>query len=308
MRREASLFASAAGWGLPYQPAPAVAAVSPGVTSFRYPSRCCSLEAEDPSALCQNWQRIDSFQEGAPSEGPSAALLQNLDEYLARVEFPEQSAEQQPSLYTDSDAQPGGNHSWMHSNEPDGLLSMLPQKDSQPMSSGMLPLLSQKDSEPVSSGSAADEALLQAAAALGPCKQASAEQQARSSEAERTQGVPMAGIDMLEKCTEEVSLGSASHMLEDILMQAASSDSSADCFSAAPGQQPLGAVSSALQQALPGLAVPGRKRGRPRRYDTTLPIGECIDAACTLSCSCMYHVRAHWQSRRSQVHLASPAA
>lgn len=290
------LFASSAGWGLPCRPAPAVAAVSPGVTSFRYPSRCHSIEAEDPFALCQNWQPIDSFQEGEPSEGPSAALLQSLDEYLASVECPEQSAEQQPSLYTDSDAQPGGNHSWMHGNEPDGLLTLMLQKDSQPMSSGMLPLLSQKDSEPVSSGSAADEALLEAAAALGPCKQASAEQQARSSEAERTQGIALAGIHVLEECTEEASLGSANHMLEDIFMQAASSDSSADCFSATPGQQPLGAVSSALQQAPPGLAVPGRKRGRPRRYDTTLPIGEYSDAGCTLSCSYMYHVRARWQS------------
>ena len=225
----------------------------------RYPSRCCSLDAEDPPALCQNWQPIDSFEEEGPSEGPSAALLQSLDEYLASVEFPEQSTEQQPSLYSDSDAQPGGNHSWMHSKEPDGLLSLLSQKDSQPISSGMLPLLPQKDGEPVSSGSAADEALLQAAAALGPCKQASAEQQAKSSEA---------------KCTEGVSLGSASHMLEDIFMQAASSDSSADCVSAAPCQQPFGAVSSALQQAPPGLAVPGRKRGRPRRYNTILPLGE----------------------------------
>lgn len=239
-----------------------------------HPSRCCSLDAEDPPALCQNWQPVDSCQKEGPSEGPCAALLQSLDEYLASVEFPEQSTEQQPSLYSDSHAQPGGNHSWMHSNEHDGLLSLLSQKDSQPIPSGMLPLLPQKDGEPVSYGSAADEALLQAAAALGPCKQASAEQQARSSEAECTEGVPLAGIHTLDGCAEEVSLGSASHMLEDIFMQAASSDSSADCFSAEPGQQPFGAVSSALQEAPPSLAIPGRKRGRPRRYDTTLPLGE----------------------------------
>ena len=64
-------------------------------------------------------------------------------------------------------------------------------------------------------------------------------------------------------------------MLDDMYMQADSSDGSADWFSAA--QAPSFAIDpSTLRQAAQPLPIVGSKRrGRPRRYDTTLPLGKC---------------------------------
>ena len=64
-------------------------------------------------------------------------------------------------------------------------------------------------------------------------------------------------------------------MLDDMYLQADSSDGSADWFSAAQAPA-FGADPSALQQAAQPVAVPSKRRGRPRRYDTTLPLGEWI--------------------------------
>ena len=72
----------------------------------------------------------------------------------------------------------------------------------------------------------------------------------------------------------------ADGMLEDIFMQGASSDGSADWFSSAQAE-PFGIDPSTLQQAAAQpSSIPCRKRGRPRLYDTTLPLGECGQASC----------------------------
>ena len=73
-----------------------------------------------------------------------------------------------------------------------------------------------------------------------------------------------AGESLLQEAGSRV----ADDLFDDIIHQAASSDSSAEWFSA-PRMQ-LHAQLSLAQPA----AAPSRKRGRPRRYDTTLPLGE----------------------------------
>ena len=76
-----------------------------------------------------------------------------------------------------------------------------------------------------------------------------------------------------ESLSHEASIRAADDLLDDFLHQAASSDSSAEWFSAAR-MQPHVHLSVAPQTLAPSSAVPSRKRGRPRRYDTTLPLGE----------------------------------
>ena len=83
----------------------------------------------------------------------------------------------------------------------------------------------------------------------------------------------------------EASLESADPMLDDMFLQADSSDGSADWFSSAQAQPCLESLSMQLQpsmqqQAAQPLVIPSRKRGRPRRYDTTLPLGEPGQACC----------------------------
>ena len=88
-------------------------------------------------------------------------------------------------------------------------------------------------------------------------------------------------------CAEQPSWGSeglcweaspepADPLLDDTFAQGASSDSSADWLGSAHGL-PLLPEPSALQQVA---HIPNRKRGRPRRYDTTLPLGEWGWAGC----------------------------
>lgn len=77
----------------------------------------------------------------------------------------------------------------------------------------------------------------------------------------------------------EASPELADPMLDDLHMQADSSDCSAEWFSAAHAQ-PFGIEASPLQQTAQPLPIPGKKRGRPRRYDTTLPLGEHSLASC----------------------------
>ena len=71
----------------------------------------------------------------------------------------------------------------------------------------------------------------------------------------------------------------ADHMLVDMSAQADSSDGSVDWFSAAQAQ-PYEIGPTTLQQPALLSPNPSRKRGRPRRYDTTLPLSECSLAPC----------------------------
>lgn len=90
---------------------------------------------------------------------------------------------------------------------------------------------------------------------------------------------PRVSSEML--CTE-VGSSAADHMLDDIFMQAASSESSGEWFSTAQ-PQPQGSLPAPQQQQQPAQssAMLSRKRGRPRRYDTTLPLGEPEDWHCS---------------------------
>ncbi len=62
-------------------------------------------------------------------------------------------------------------------------------------------------------------------------------------------------------------------MLDDVYLGADSSDGSAEWFSAAQAPS-CGTDPSTLQQAAQPLSTTSKRRGRPRRYDTTLPLGE----------------------------------
>ena len=67
--------------------------------------------------------------------------------------------------------------------------------------------------------------------------------------------------------------------LDEMILQADSSDGSAEWLPSAQAQ-PYGADPSNVQQAAQPVPMPSKKRGRPRRYDTTLPLGECGWASC----------------------------
>ena len=234
------------------------------VTSVRSLSRCHSSDAEDAlyhghgQAQGSYIQLAQGPQLSQPSQEPCSGSLQSLEDFLASTTTSEHL--QEPLLYGgyDERAMEG---SCASSQSDESFLSLmlgpggLSSQQSAPASPAAVPALPTHCL--LRGAGTAARAEQPSMGDVGPCSEASPE--------------------------------SADPMLDDMFLHADSSDGSADWFSSAQAQPCVDDLSMQLQpsmqqqQAAQPLVIPSRKRGRPRRYDTTLPFGEPGQACCSSS-------------------------